>query len=136
MLDDVGWFVGEGAALDLLDESPVAFFLAGDDLIDDDGAGGGDGFLDGGTAGFGDDEVVSFEEAWHFFCPADDFCAFLGVVFVDDLEDGFAEFVVAAYGDGELPGVVFKEFFDDARGFGFAGVDDVEDFWDDVYLFG
>jgi hypothetical protein len=40
--------------------------------VDEHGAACGDGFVDGGTAGFADDEVVVGEEGRDFFCPAEE----------------------------------------------------------------
>ena len=51
--------VGEGAATDFFKELEVAFFLTGDEVVDEHRTAGGDGFVDGGSACFSDDEVVT-----------------------------------------------------------------------------
>lgn len=64
--------VGEVADVEVLEELEVSLFLAGDDVVDEHGASGGDGFVGGGSAGFADDEVVLVEELGDFFGPAFD----------------------------------------------------------------
>lgn len=39
-------------------QTGVAFLLAGDGLVEEKGTLGGNGFVNGGTAGFGDDQVM------------------------------------------------------------------------------
>ena len=54
------------------DEPGVAFLLPGDDLVDDHGAAGGNGFLDHGSAGLRDKQVMRHEQARHLVSPAID----------------------------------------------------------------
>lgn len=100
--EGVGIF-GEGAAADELEEVEVSFFLSGDEVVDEHGAAGGEGFVDGGAAGFADDEVVAAEEFGDFFRPALDLHA-AGVVFLD-FAGAAVEFPeVASEDDGEFGG--------------------------------
>ena len=64
--------VGEGASADFFEELEVTLFLTRDEVVDEHRAAGGDGFVDGGTAGFSDDEVVGGEEFGDLAGPAFD----------------------------------------------------------------
>lgn len=66
------WGFGGDAAAVLGEEFGVAFFLAGDDVVDDGWAGGGECFVEDGAAGFADDEVVGLQEVWDAVGPAED----------------------------------------------------------------
>jgi hypothetical protein len=69
---DFRWGVGEAAAADGLEEAEVSFFLTGDEVVDEHRAAGGDGFVDGGSAGFTNGEVVGVEELRDSAGPADE----------------------------------------------------------------
>lgn len=69
--DGLGTF-GEGAAANFFEQLEVAFFLAGDEVVDQHRASGGDGFVDGGPAGFANHEVVAGQEFGDFLRPAFD----------------------------------------------------------------
>lgn len=92
---------GEASSTDGFKEGEISFLLAGNEVVDDHGAVGGDGFVDGGTAGLADDEVVAGEELRDFAGPADE---------ADAAGVGEAEFVgaaieaadIAAHNDGEV----------------------------------
>lgn len=49
---------GERAGLKAVEQLDIPFFLPRDDVVDEHGALRGDGFVNGGTAGFADDEVM------------------------------------------------------------------------------
>lgn len=74
-LDGAVYFLGagsEGADLEASEEFDIPFFLSGDDVVDEHGTLGGEGFVDGGSSGFSDDEVVTTEEFGDFTGPAFD----------------------------------------------------------------
>lgn len=58
---------------DFLEEGKVALFLAWDDLSDEEGGAGGDGFLGESSTRFADDKVLLGEDRGHFGCPAEEF---------------------------------------------------------------
>ncbi len=68
---EVAGGLGKISGTELLEEFEVSLFLAGDEVVDEHGAAGGDCFVDGGAAGFADDEMVLAEEAGHFPGPAE-----------------------------------------------------------------
>lgn len=68
--EGIGVFL-EPAGAASLDEFDIAFFLAGNDFDNQAGSSGGGGFVSGGSAGFGDHEVVSGHEAWDIVDPAE-----------------------------------------------------------------
>lgn len=63
---------GEAASADGFKEGEISFLLAGDEVVDDHRAVGGDGLVDGGAACLADDEVVAGEELRDFAGPADE----------------------------------------------------------------
>ena len=64
--------VGERAATDFLEQLEVAFFLTGDEVVDEHRAARGDRFVDGGATGFADDEVVTCQKFGDFAGPTQD----------------------------------------------------------------
>ena len=68
-LEVAGGF-GELSCADGFEEVEVAFFLAGDEVVDEHGAARGEGFVDSGASGLADDEVVGAEEFGDFLSPA------------------------------------------------------------------
>ena len=95
--------IGEGAAADGFEELEVALFLTGDEVMDEDGAAGGKGFMDGGAASLADDEVVVAEEFGDFFGPtADVDAAGVGVLHFAGPAIEFAD--IAAEDDGDFGG--------------------------------
>jgi hypothetical protein len=59
--------------------------------------------MDGGSAGFADDEVVLIEEAGDFACPADDADA-PGIAVLELLGLGIEPPDIAAENEGEMDG--------------------------------
>lgn len=64
--------LGESTAAESFEEAEIAFFLSGHEVMDQHGALGGDGFVDGGSAGFTDDKVMAIKKLGHAFGPATD----------------------------------------------------------------
>ena len=64
--------VGEVAAADGFEQPEVSLLLAGDEVVDEHRAAGGDGLMHGGSAGLADDEVVAVEELRDPARPADE----------------------------------------------------------------
>jgi len=96
---ECAWGVGEVSAVEVAQESEVALFLAGDEVVDEHGAGSGEGFVDGGAACFSYDEVVAGEEFGDFSGPPFDGDA-LGEVGLDFQGAGAEFFFVATQDDG------------------------------------
>lgn len=65
-----GGIGGEGADLVALEEFDVSFLLSGDDMVDEHGALGGDGFVHCGSSGFANDKVVGGEKLGNLAGPA------------------------------------------------------------------
>ena len=70
-LGEVFGVFGEVAGAELFEELEVSFFLAGDEVMDQHRALGGDGYVDGCATGFSDDKVVLVEELRDFSGPAE-----------------------------------------------------------------
>lgn len=68
-LGEVFWIFREIAGAEVLEELEVAFFLAGDEVMDQHRALRGDGFVDGCATGFANDEVMGIEKLRNFFGP-------------------------------------------------------------------
>ena len=97
----------EGADLVALQELDVSFFLARDDVVDEHGAFGGDGFVHGCATGFADDEMVGGKEFGDLAGPAFDFHAAGELVF--DFAGFFIKAAdVASEDDGDF-GVVLED---------------------------
>ena len=107
------------------DEFGVALLLAGDDLIDNHRAAGGDGLLHRRAAGLGNDQMVAHQQLRHLVRPADDLHAvFEAAGAFDELG---AQFGVAPDRDGEVDVVQFEEPVHRLAGLLLSGVDDVKD---------
>lgn len=122
--DDILGLFGQGADVGAAQQFVVAFLLAGHDLVDQHGALAGDGLLDGGTAGFADDDVMGADELGHAAGPADDFDAIL--MARGEPMRGFEHLGIAARGDGDVPLFEIEEAFDDLGRFLFSGVHQIE----------
>jgi len=61
----------EIARTELLEEAEIPLLLAGNEVVDEHGAAGGDGLVDGGSASLTDDEVVLVEELRDFSRPSE-----------------------------------------------------------------
>lgn len=95
--------VGEGSAPDDFKKVEVALLLAGDEVVDEHGAACGECLVDGGAAGFADDEVVVTEEFGDLLRPAFDLDA-AGVGFLDFAGPAVEFSEVSSEDDGEFGG--------------------------------
>ncbi len=63
--------LGQMAATDEFEQTKISFFLTGDEVMDQHRATSGNGFVDGGSTRFTDDEVVAVKELRDAASPAD-----------------------------------------------------------------
>ena len=94
---------GEVAAADDFEEPEISLFLAGNEVVDEHRAARGDGFVDGGSAGFADDEVMAVEELGNAAGPANESDA-ARVGFLDLARAGVEQPDVPPEDEGELDG--------------------------------
>ena len=91
----------EGAVV-IEEHFSVAFFLAGNDVIDDGRGACSEDFMEDGAAGFADDEIVGAQEVGHLVSPTDEgepvFRQGVGEVIEGEVESAF----VFADGQGQV----------------------------------
>ena len=126
--DGLGHFLvllDDGTKVEPGDEFGIALLLAGNDLVDNHRAAGGDGLLNRRAAGFADDEVMAHQQLRHLVGPAENVHAVAKIAGAFD-ELG-AQIGVATGGDGEMDIFECEQAVNGLAGLFSAGVDDVED---------
>lgn len=104
---DLAGLGSEGSNLVAFKKLDVSFLLPGDDVVDEHGAFGGDGFVHGGASGLPDDKVMGGKELWDFTGPTLDFHATGELVF--DFTGLFVEAAkVSSEDDGDFS-IVFQD---------------------------
>ena len=93
--------VGEMAAADDFEQLEVSLLLAGNEVMDEHRAAGGDGLVHGGAAGLADDEVVVVEKLRHLAGPADEPDA-AGIGLLDFARAGVEQPDISPEDDGEM----------------------------------
>lgn len=106
---EFGFAVGEAASISFAEEFEVSLFLTGDEVMDEHGSAGGEGFVDGSSSGFSDDEVVGGEKLWDALGPPEDFdAAGVGAFHFESAVVEFTEVSSEDDGDGGVSAGVIE----------------------------